>query len=243
MTDSCDQIRTKINTFINNGGMKVGEFQRAIGVTSSSYGNFMKKHGRDAGEQSSVYSAANAFFRMRELEGHKMPRKKAKKETDADGKETGKNLDYDVSDIHLEGGDEGEVAIYDTCDDIRRKIAAHLRAPGITQAGFCRALSAQFPASDGRKLSSAQLQAFQRKKGPVEGNSSGVFYAAYVFFEKLRIKQGKKKSKARLEMEEVWGDEGGVDRELQRGGYLVMRGEEVVQDRYGKVSFVRGRDW
>ncbi|MCJ1384712.1 hypothetical protein MMC17_007830 [Xylographa soralifera] len=243
MTDSCDQIRTKINSFINNGGMKVGEFQRAIGVTASSYGNFMKKRGRDAGEQSVVYSAANAFFRKRELEGQKMPRKKAKKDTDANGKEIGKDLDYDVSDIYLDGEDEGNVEIYDTCDEIRRKIAAHLRAPGITQAAFCRAISAQFPATEGKMLSAAQLQAFQRKKGPLDGNSSGVFYGAYVFFEKLRIKQGKKKSKARLEMEEVWKGDGGVSRELQRGGYLCMRGEEVVQDQYGKVSVVRGRGW
>ena len=203
----------------------------------------MKKCGRDAGAGSTVYSAATLFFRKRELQGKKMPRKKAKKETTVDGKETGKILDYDVSDIHLEGEDEEEVEIYDTCDEIRRKIAAHLRAPGITQAGFCRALSAQFPESDGRKLSSAQLQAFQRKKGPMEGNSSGVFYAAYVFFEKLRIKEGKKKSKARLEMEEVWGNNGGVRRDLQRGGYLVMKGDDVVQDKYGKVSIVRGNRW
>ena len=223
--------------------MKVGEFQRAIGVTASSYKNFMKKRGHNAGEQSSVYIAANAFFHKRELEGHKMPRKKAKKDTDTDGKETGKNLDYDVSDIHLEGEDEGEVEIYDTCNEVRRKIAAHLRAPGITQAGFCRAMSAQFPESEEKKISSAQLQAFQRKKCPTEGNSSGVFYGAYVFFEKLRVKQGKKKSKARLEMEEVWGDDGGVSRELQRGGYIVMKGSEAVQDRYGKVSVVRGRGW
>ncbi|MCJ1287049.1 hypothetical protein MMC26_006396 [Xylographa opegraphella] len=126
ITDSCDQIRTKINTFINNGGMKVGEFQRAIGVTSTSYGNFMKKRGPYAGEGSIVYSAANTFFRKRELQGEKIPRKKAKKATNVDGKETGKNFDYDVSNIHFKGEDEGAVQIYDTCDEIRRKIAAHL---------------------------------------------------------------------------------------------------------------------
>ncbi|MCJ1399059.1 hypothetical protein MMC11_002261 [Xylographa trunciseda] len=236
--DSCDQIRTKINAFINNGGMKVGEFQRAIGVNSSAYAGFMKQHGCNAGNRSSVYSAASVFFTERELQGQKMPKKKAKKDIDANGKTIGTGVDYDVSDIHLEGEDEEAVEIYDTCDEIRRKIAAHLRAPGVTQAAFCRAISAQFPDAATKKISASQLLSFLRKKGPMEGNSSGVFYVAYVFFEKLRIKKGRKKSKARLEMEEVWGDDGGVSRELDRG-YLCSRDTDVVRDQYGKVNFVR----
>ena len=37
ITDTCNQIRRKINTFIDNGGMKVGEFRDAINVTGNSY--------------------------------------------------------------------------------------------------------------------------------------------------------------------------------------------------------------
>jgi hypothetical protein len=50
-----------------------------------------------------------------------------------------------------------------------------------------------------------------------------VFYAAYVFFEKLRLAEGKQKSKHRLEMEEIWGGKGGFN--ITRGhsrGYVVF---------------------
>lgn len=52
------------------------------------------------------------------------------------------------------------------------------------------------------------MQSFRGKKGPDAGNTSSVFYSAYVFFEKIRIKQGKPKSQKRKEMEEVWGPDG-----------------------------------
>lgn len=48
-------------------------------------------------------------------------------------------------------------------------------------------------------------------KGPDTGNTSCVFYAAYVFFEKLRIVESKPKSKHREEMESIWGGKGGFD--------------------------------
>lgn len=93
-----------------------------------------------------------------------------------------------------------------------------------------------------------------------------MFYAAYVYFEKVRLAEGKPKSKHRLKMEEIWGDKGGfnvtrghhrgyvclvlfVTRCLWRfeadgGGdyrYLVIGNERPVQDQYGRVSIVRGR--
>lgn len=236
--DNCDEVRSKINSFINSGAMKVGDFQRAIGITSSSYSGFMRQDGPRAGAKNSTYRAASLFFHERKHEGLTMPNKKAKKAADAKGKETDKTMNYDVSDIHLDGEEEEEVEIYDTCDELRRKIAAHLRVPGMTQAAICRAMSTSFPESAGRKIQSKQLQEFQRKKGPLGGNSSGVFYGAYVFFEKLRIKQGKKKSKTREEMEQVWGNDGGVTRNMERG-YWTSADSKIVQNRYGKVSSVR----
>ena len=57
------------------------------------------------------------------------------------------------------------MAIYDTCADVRRQMAAK-------------------PLND-----------VTAKKGPLGGNRSGVFDAAYVCFEKLRVKQGKAEGK------------------------------------------------
>ena len=44
-----------------------------------------------------------------------------------------------------------------------------------------------------------------------EGTNTGtsiLFYASYVYFEKLRVKQRKPKSKHREEMEHIWGEDG-----------------------------------
>lgn len=42
----------------------------------------------------------------------------------------------------------------------------------------------------------------------MSGNISKAFYASYVYFEKLRINEGKKKSKKREGMEREYGAEG-----------------------------------
>lgn len=109
------------------------------------------------------------------------------------------------------GEETDSVPVYDTCDDIRRQITAYLKKPGITQAQFGRDLLKQFHTDRAPKgISGSQMQAFRGKKGPDAGNTSSVFYGAYVFFEKMRIKQNKPKSEKRKEMEEVWGP-GGFD--------------------------------
>lgn len=201
VTDSCDVIRRKIRTLIDNGEMKVGEFQKEIGVTPNAYSRFMGQHGKVKGMESSVYLCAWAFFKKRELRGIKTaPNKKAKKD-EADLPS--------VEDVELVGEDEDKVAVYDTCDDVRKKINAYLKKPGVTQASFLRGASASFHTVP-RKLTSAQLSHFRSKKGAYEGNTTLIFYGAYVFFEKLRIKEGKPKSQKRLEMEGLHAERGGL---------------------------------
>jgi len=97
----------------------------------------------------------------------------------------------DVSSIIQCDPDE-EPPIYDTCDSIRRKICALLARDGITQATFLRAIVATaHRESSTKKIQAASLYSFMKQKGPLAGNTSSVDHAAYVFFEKLRIKQGK----------------------------------------------------
>ena len=119
----------------------------------------------------------------------------------------------DISGVHLPGEETDSVAIFDTCDEVRRKVNAHLKKPGVTQAQFCRDMLAMFkgPARPSN-IQSIQLSRFRGMKGPTVGANSLVFYSAYVFFEKVRIAEGKPKSKHRLEMEKRWGN-GGLDRE------------------------------
>jgi len=95
------------------------------------------------------------------------------------------------------------VEAYDSCDEVRRKINAHLRKPGITQAQFLKTIAAQFHARRAMKLQSKQLNDF-RAKGADAGNTSAGFYGRYVFFEKVKVKEGRPKSKHRVEMERIW---------------------------------------
>ncbi|KAF1834415.1 hypothetical protein BDW02DRAFT_621482 [Decorospora gaudefroyi] len=216
--------------------MKVGEFQKLINITPNAYSRFMGQHGKDKGLESSVYIPAWAFFRRRELKGIKSkPNKKMKKDDGA--AEGGKDSVPSVDDVRLEGEEEDKVEIFDTCDDIRKKINAHLKKPGVTQASFLRCASASFHTKP-RKLTSAQLSAFRSKKGPYDGNMTGIYYGAYVYFEKLRIKEGKPESKKRLEMEEIhpYGMETGHRMDC----LIVRKGDSWHHDAYGKVIVNRG---
>ncbi|KAJ9641063.1 hypothetical protein H2201_007998 [Coniosporium apollinis] len=236
-----DQIRRKIRTFIEAGGMKVGEFCDAIGVSNNSYNNFLKQSGRTKGLNSATFENAWAFFKKREMKGIKMPsKKKQKTEAAASAAKDGKDDSgvVDISGIELPGEKEDAVEVYDTCDTIRKKIDAHLRKPGVTQAQFCRDLLAQYHGpKKPAHITGSQLANFRGKKGPNAGNSTSVFYAAYVFFEKMRIKEGKKKTKEREEMEAIWGPKGGfeIEKNMSTARYIVSIGTEVYTNKYGEV--------
>jgi hypothetical protein len=122
----------------------------------------------------------------------------------------------------------------DTCDDVRRKINAHLKKPSVTQAAFLRAASASFH-NPPRTLNARQLSAFRSKKGAVNGNTSGIYYGAYVYFEKLRIKEGKPKSKKREEMEEIHAKDGGIDTKNMQDRLLTIAGDSWHHDAYGRT--------
>lgn len=63
---NCDQVRRKIRTFLETGEMKIGEFQKKIGVNSKGYSNFMGQNGKTKGAGSNCYYNAFAFFKKRE---------------------------------------------------------------------------------------------------------------------------------------------------------------------------------
>ncbi|KAH0276624.1 hypothetical protein KCU91_g3736, partial [Aureobasidium melanogenum] len=236
ITDSCQVVRNKTNRLIESGEMEVGDFCNAIGVSSNAYYRFMHKHGTMKGDECAAYPAAYAFFKEREDAGIKIPTKKKQKTKDDDKSGKAQNDKLDLSDTHLDGEDTDSVPVYDTCDDIRRQITAYLKKPGVTQAQFGRDLLAQYHTDKGPKgISASQMQSFRGKKGPDAGNTSSVFYSAYVFFEKMRIKQGKPKSQKRKEMEEVWGPDG-FDIENANKGVTCIEGSSVWKDKHGQFK-------
>ncbi|KAI9368991.1 hypothetical protein BJX61DRAFT_184466 [Aspergillus egyptiacus] len=224
--------------------MGVGEFQRAIGATGKPHYDFMKQNGKMKGQFSSVYGNAHRFFHKREILGVKGRRAAAGK--NAGGRKMTKEEEeakYDVSGVILPGEYEldgpGHVPVYETCDEVRRKINVFLRESGMSRAAFSREIS-----KAARMESSIQgglLARFLAQSGPDKGKPSSVFYAAYVFFEKLRVRDGKPKSPFREEMEAVWGA-GGFDIKSHPGkGYIVTAGSSVYVDRYGRVRCAPGR--
>jgi hypothetical protein len=135
-------------------------------------------------------------------------------------------------------GPDGVVEVYDTCDTVRRKIRAMLRRDGVTQAAFLRTIAAAaYGANSGRRIQSKSLSDFLKLKGPLSGNCNTCYYAAYVYFEKLRIKHGKPKSDDRLEMEDLYGHEGGVNitkMSHTQAWFIGTADTRIVQDQYGK---------
>ncbi|KAH7323458.1 hypothetical protein BKA65DRAFT_435342 [Rhexocercosporidium sp. MPI-PUGE-AT-0058] len=226
VTQNCDQIRRKIHSFINSGEMKVGEFQKAIGVNSKGYGMFMGQSGRDKGSGSNTYIQAFKFFKKREEKGIKTaaPKKKAKTAAPA--------INGDLNAIQLEGEADVSVPVFDSCDEIRKKIRAYLAASNGTQAEFLREIAK--PYHDGRKIQSKVLNDFLGKKGPCAGNTSAVFYGAYVFFEKMRIRDGKPKSKHRLDMEKAYPGKG-MDTKRRQDFVTCMAGEKPYLDSLGQI--------
>ncbi|KIW32919.1 uncharacterized protein PV07_04432 [Cladophialophora immunda] len=152
-----------------------------------------------------------------------------------------KDDDNDVSSITLDGEDGDAVPVYDTCDDVRTKINRFLReTPAASNAGFVRTINAALPpSSTGQRATAAQLGRFLKKKGPTDGAESPVFYASYVFFEKLRLRRGKPKTKKREEMEGVWGSKGMHLSDLGRRPVICHVSERPYTDQYGQLRFER----
>jgi hypothetical protein len=217
----CDQVRRLINRFLDLGTMTKTAFAREIGVSLSSLSGFLGANGPTAGSRSAAYNAAWEYFRKREMSGMEMPAKK-QKTTDAHAEMEGPTKPaagkktkapagpVDVSDIYLEGEEDDDVLCFDTADEIRRKITVYLKWPGMTQALLCRQIYAECkgPERPERCFQASQLAQFRKAKGPLNGARKPIFYGAYVFFEKLRIKEGKPKSKHRQDMELIWQGEG-----------------------------------
>ncbi|KAI2470380.1 hypothetical protein F4781DRAFT_390748 [Annulohypoxylon bovei var. microspora] len=256
---TCNQVRGKINKLLDNGIMKKGEFCRTIGCNANSVNTFLSKRGSMDGEFSNVYPFAWGWFKQRELAGLKMPDVKKRQKTEAaaaaadtsvSGTGSGSSRaskatapltsGTDISNVHLPGEETDEVEVYDTCDEIRKKINAHLKTPGLTAAQFCRDIYAQLSHPTIKPFQSKQLTDFRGKKGPNAGCTSKVFYAAYVYFEKKRIAEGKPKSQHRLAMEEIWDTKGGFDLEYDaRTGIYCFTDETVFTDQYGQLHFSR----
>ncbi|KAF8308084.1 hypothetical protein DL93DRAFT_2142728 [Clavulina sp. PMI_390] len=84
------------------------------------------------------------------------------------------------------------VEIYDDCNEIRRKIRALQKEPGFKITHWLREIG---------DINSNSYGRFMKLSGPTSGAENGVYPAAYIYFERRRIKEGKKKTAKRLDNE------------------------------------------
>lgn len=224
--------------------MKIGEFCKVIGVSNKSYNNFMRSSG-NTGSFGNTYIYAMNYFQH--MDAHKKALKKAA--PDAKKQKTaakvalptnGSTSQHDITTVTLPGEETDSVKVYDTCDEIRRKINVHLKNPGVTQAAFLRDLvshclhASKKPAS----FQGKQLTSFREKHGPRAGCTTNLYYAAYVFFEKERLVSGGAKTKHRQEMEKHWPAGFDLNHDGRRT-YLCARNERPWEDEYGQAHFGR----
>ncbi|KDQ20143.1 hypothetical protein BOTBODRAFT_27553 [Botryobasidium botryosum FD-172 SS1] len=97
------------------------------------------------------------------------------------------------SEIVLEGEEDGHVPVYDDCNDIRRKIRELQKTPGFKVTHWLKEIGGINNNSMGR---------FMKDSGPNAGATNGTYVAAYKYFEKVRIAEGKKKTPKRLRNED-----------------------------------------
>ncbi|KAG9043046.1 hypothetical protein FS837_010099 [Tulasnella sp. UAMH 9824] len=100
-------------------------------------------------------------------------------------------------DIVLEGELEGEVEVYDNCDEIREKIDELRATPGFKVTRWLRQIG---------NINSNSFRRFMAMDGYRSGAGNITYYAAYLYFEKKRIWEGKPKSEDRLWNEDNYPD-------------------------------------
>lgn len=228
----------------------MSDFQKTLQVTPAEYKSFMGQlKGPGNGLKNKTYAAAHHFFTRKGSGSQdvKSPASKKRKTgnksddskaSNADGKDnkakSKENESIKADDLpKLDGEDDGSVPVYDTCNDVRTKIDAHLKKHKLSKKVFAEEISKCQP-SGATSVTGDQVSVFQKKNGPLAGNSTKAFYASYVYFEKLRIKEGKDKSKKRKEMEDIHGEKGVMtDRAIESVHFTVPGGMKVHIDKYG----------
>ena len=160
---SCDVMRKKIATFLASKEMTQTAFLKACGgIAPNSYGNFMKLKGKWNGTQNGTFWGAQRFFLRRDAEKRAaaamMPtaEKKRKREHQADEKAAKKTqLAELLQKVRALPGPEKSVpcrppicakncpgtAVYDTCDEVRKKSLEFMASTGMTQTAFLREIA------------------------------------------------------------------------------------------------------
>ena len=86
-------------------------------------------------------------------------------------------------------------AVYDTCDEVRKKSLEFMAATGMTQSAFIKEIGSHPPSWN------SFIKMKSRFDGHNPGAGNGCYWGAYNFLEKVRLVRGEKKSAKRLAAE------------------------------------------
>jgi len=218
---SPNMIRSELQKYIDEckaaGTMTQTRIIEKMGVNNNTFRRFMNpKTYKDqwSATQNGTYWAAAKLLAEVKYENEKRGiKRKSSSSSDSDNGNSSKiskaeaiafldriNAVEDVTD---------DDAVFDSCPQIVVKIKAFLQRDGMTKTHLLRALG---------NLNSNSMNRFLMGKG--QDQCSNVTYkAAYVFFEKLRILEGREKSSARLKNEAEHPN--GFSLTKSRGGFWI----------------------
>ncbi|KAJ3905487.1 hypothetical protein F5879DRAFT_799571 [Lentinula edodes] len=114
-------------------------------------------------------------------------------------------------DVVLEISSNGKVPVYDDCAEVRRKIRLLTQTPGFKITAWLREIG---------NINSNSYGRFMKEKSRTDGATNGTYYAAYCYFEKVRIAEGKKKTAGRMRNEDEYLD--GFPLENRRKGWVIV---------------------
>ncbi|KAJ7578336.1 hypothetical protein C8J56DRAFT_969719 [Mycena floridula] len=126
----------------------------------------------------------------------KAPRLSEKDNASSASKAKAKAAPKSWKDVTLEGEDEGDVTVYDDCNEIRRKIRLLQKEPGFKVTYWLKEIGG---------VNSNSFNRFMKLSGPQGGAENSTYRAAYIFFEKKRIAENKPKTAKRKTNEAAGG--------------------------------------
>ncbi|KAJ6627128.1 hypothetical protein B0H10DRAFT_420913 [Mycena sp. CBHHK59/15] len=91
-------------------------------------------------------------------------------------------------DVELDTNPDSSIPVYDDCAEVRRKIKLLQSTAGWKVGTWLREIGG---------INNNSFNRFMKEKGRTDGATNGTYLAAYVYFEKVRIAEGKKKTAGR----------------------------------------------
>jgi hypothetical protein len=207
-----NRLRGQINKLLQNTDLKIGEFQRMLGVNANSYGKFMTGKYKDqwsATQNGTYWAAAYFFYREKRLGAQSVSRTRAHGSVAAAvhvGSSPSAALSTpagagkkpalpDLSAVMTDG------ITYQTPAEVRKELQAYLQKHTGSVATLARAAEVPYQSFNN----------FMKAKGDFGGRDNMSYHPAAELVEKLRVATDKPKSKKRKALEAEM-DAGIVDR-------------------------------